>query len=351
MSKCIVCGGKFYDEPLMEMDNLPKSAQNIPNLEDLDKDKGITIKLCQCKNCGLVQIDGEPVKYYKDTIRTIGNSTTMIDMRKKQYKHLIEKYNLINKKIIEIGCGQGEFLEILKEYDVQAYGIENLEKSVMIAKKKGLNVEKNFAENEKTIIKNGPFNAFLSFNFLEHQPDPNGMLQAIYNNLTDDGVGLITVPSFEDILENDGFYEIIRDHVCYYTIDTLKFLLNKNGFEVIEDEIINGDTLSVIVSKRKKINVDRFKNNYVELGKEINDYIDKMKSKNKKVVVWGASHQGFTIISTANIKNKIECIIDSSLLKQGKYSPVSHLKIVSPEECRCTILKNDRLYNSYGSRI
>ena len=48
-------------------------------------------------------------------------------------------------------------------------------------------------------IPDAPFDVFLSFNFLEHQPDPVSMLRCMHHNLTDGGIGLITVPSFEYI--------------------------------------------------------------------------------------------------------------------------------------------------------
>ena len=77
------------------------------------------------------------------------------------------------------------------------------------------------------------------------------MLTCLYNNLTDDGVGLITVPSFEYITDHNTYYELIHDHLAYYTFDSLTYLLNQNGFIVESKEMINRDTLSVMVKKTK----------------------------------------------------------------------------------------------------
>ena len=203
---------------------------------------------------------------------------------------------------------------------------------VEIARKRGLNVSEAFVENKNTVIENGPFDVFLSFNFLEHQPDPNGMLQGIYENLKEDGMGLITVPSLEYILEYNGYYELIRDHLVYYTFDTLQFVLEKNGFEVLEQEMVNRDTLSVIVRKKQKIDVSKIKESYDVVCKEINDYVDALKKQGKKVAIWGASHQGFTLAATAKLTKKIEYIIDSAPFKQGKYAPASHIPIISPAD-------------------
>ena len=60
------------------------------------------------------------------------------------------------------------------------------------------------------------------------------MLRAIWNNLEDDAMGLITVPSFEYIMEHSSYYELIRDHIAYYTFDTLTSLMERSGFDVVE---------------------------------------------------------------------------------------------------------------------
>lgn len=179
-------------------------------------------------------------------------------------------------------------------------------------------------------MEGAPYDVFLSFNFLEHQPDPNGMLECIYNNLADDGYGLITVPSLEYILEHDSYYELMRDHIAYYSKGTLSLLLEKNGFEVLEYQTINRDTHEFIVRKRQKIKVDGLLRNYVALKKQLQDYVKAQHEKGHKVAIWGASHQSFTAISTTDIQSGIEYIIDSAPFKQWKYVPASHCLIVPP---------------------
>ena len=75
-------------------------------------------------------------------------------------------------------------------------------------------------------------------------------LRAIARNLTEEGCGLVTVPSFEYILEENSFYELIPDHLSYFTEETLTSLMARCGFDVLKKERINRDTISVIVEKR-----------------------------------------------------------------------------------------------------
>lgn len=331
MKRCICCNGSLHE--LMKIENMPASAQDIPTRDDIEADSGIEVELCVCEDCGLVQLKNDAVYYYRDVIRAGGYSTTMEELRKSQYKHFIEYASLKGKKIIEVGCGRGEFLGMLSDFPVEGYGTEHKSDLVEIAREAGLNVDEDFPESENHVFKNAPFDAFMSFNFLEHQQHPRTYLKAIYNNLVDGGYGLITVPSFEYILEQNSFYEIIPDHIAYYSFDSLTHLLNICGFEVLENEIVNRDTISVIVKKRSLPDIRGIISKKNDIAVEVLEIV-KGYAKSGKVAIWGASHQGFTLCSTTGIADYVDCIIDSAPFKQGKFAPASHIPIISPDEAR-----------------
>ena len=255
----------------------------------------------------------------------------MAELRRKQYKHLIETYHLEGRRFIEVGCGQGEFLQVLKEFPVEVHGMEHDPELVKLAKSKGIDVVQGFTETEDTVIPGGLYDVFLSFNFLEHQPDPVTMLRAIWNNLEDDAMGLVTVPSFEYIMEHSSYYELIRDHIAYYTFDTLTSLMERCGFAVLEASMVNRDTLSLVVRKRPQMETENLLDCYVNLRSEMDTYMKYLKAWNKKVCMWGASHQGFTLAATTSLGKNVEYIIDSAPFKHGKFAPASHLPIVPPD--------------------
>ena len=344
--KCIVCND--YLQNLLEFENMPSSAQQIPDKDELDKDKPFTLELCQCKGCGLVQINTEPVGYYKDVIRAGGGSSTMKNLRQEEYKRLLAIMNsngLTGKRIIEIGCGRGEFMKMWEGIDPQLeiHGIEHNPRLVKKALDDGLDVTLEFAENEEVKLGGAPYDAFVQFNFLEHQPKPLEMLKCIYNNIKDGAVGLVTVPSLEYILEHDGYYELIRDHIAYYDERTLKELFEKAKFKVIDERVVNRDTIEIIVEKAKEsmfdqsafngeyINFKPLEDNYLIIRKDFEEYINQLEETNRTIAMWGAGHQGFTLAATTEMLGKVRYIIDSAKFKQGRFAPVSHVPIVSPD--------------------
>ncbi len=345
--RCILCGRTLEGEGLMEFSGMPASAQDIPDETAVGEERGVTLHLYQCHNCGLVQFDCEPVGYYRDVIRSGGYSTTMVNLRSSQYRHLIETYGLEGKKFLEVGCGRGEFLKVLTGFPVKAYGVEHRPSLVKTAREDGLDVTEGFTETADTLLgENGPYDVFLSFNFLEHQPCPGVMLDCIYGNLAEEGMGLITVPSLEYILQYDGYYELLRDHIAYYTFDTLRYLLESHGFEVLEEEVVNRDTLSLIVRKKNRDSIQKAKprdrvagiditgitRSLGDIGRQMENLCRELEKEHKSLAVWGASHQGFTLAATTVLKEHARYIIDSAPFKQGKFAPASHLPIISPDD-------------------
>lgn len=327
--KCRVCGNSFFDRPLLCYEDMPKAAQFLPDRKSFRSDKGVALKICQCSGCGLVQLDSKPVPYYKEVIRAAGFSQEMKRFRKKQFAGLVKKYSLKNKKIIEIGCGLGEYLSIMRQARADTYGLESSAESVRQCVKHGLKVEKGFMESSVR-LKEAPFDAFFMLSFLEHLPEPNSALRGIYNNLKDDAIGLVEVPNFDMILKKNLFSEFIADHLLYFTEETLSLTLSLNGFEVIEAKQIWHDyIISAIVRKRKKMDLGVFRKQRIRLKDDIIGYLRRFPAK--QVAIWGAGHQALTLISLLNLGGKIKYVVDSAPFKQGKYTPATHLPIVSPE--------------------
>ena len=50
---------------------MPKAAQNMPDPYSVYLDRGVDLEVCQCSGCGLVQLNNEPVSYYKEVINFI----------------------------------------------------------------------------------------------------------------------------------------------------------------------------------------------------------------------------------------------------------------------------------------
>ena len=369
---CIACGHAL--SPLMTLDDMPASAQNIPAASELAEDHPLSLTLCQCPSCGLVQFDTEPVDYYRDVIRAGGGTRTMTRLRHEEYARLLtamQEHHVHGRRIVEVGCGRGEFLRMWQNLAEDPEGAAALARDqardplsgqpnaaplhlVGLEHKPSLVEEANAVADKKYRVyegfatgdvryPEGPFDAFVQFNFLEHQPDPCDMLRNIWHNLKPQALGLITVPSFEYILRYNGYYELLRDHIANYTEFTLQKLLQDCGFELLSMDLVNRDTIEAIVRKAdpdelselhysgRLIDVSTLRDSYDRLSASVNAHIDHLSESRRTMAIWGASHQGFTLAATTKLGGRVEYIIDSAPFKQGRFSPASHIPIVAPD--------------------
>lgn len=329
IGRCKVCHNLLFSKPIFELNRAPKSAQYFPIRNNIHKDRGLKLRVYQCSGCGLVQLKTKPVHYFREVIRAVGISEEMRDFRREYFKEFADRYELHDKKAIEIGCGTGEYLSIIKEFIPNSYGLEYSESSLISCKEKGLKVFKGFIEREDYEIQENPFDVFFCLSFLEHIPSPNSFLRGIWNNLADDAVGIVEVPNFDMILEKNLFSEFIVDHLFYFSKDTLNTTLRLNGFEVLKtEEIWNDYILSAEVKKLKPLDLTSFNDKLNRVVKQVDSFINSF----KKIAVWGAGHQALLVLSQIKSKRKIKYVVDSARFKQNKYTPASHIPIVSPEE-------------------
>ncbi|MDP2867129.1 MAG: methyltransferase domain-containing protein, partial [Elusimicrobiota bacterium] len=226
---CRVCGGAFFEGELLRYRNMPSSAQNFPDAASLAGETGADLTVRQCSGCGLVQLDNDPVPYYKEVIRAAAVSPVLMDLKTRQFSDFIRKYSLRGKKIIEIGCGRGEFLGLLPPLGAEACGLEYSEAAVQRCVKAGLKAYRGYPDAKMTPLAEGPFDAFLLLMFLEHMPAPNSALKALSANLKDGAVGLVEVPNFGMMVRDKLFSEFIGDHLLYFSRETFLATLNLNG--------------------------------------------------------------------------------------------------------------------------
>lgn len=332
-NRCRVCARHFPETRLLHFENMPKAAQFLPDAESLAQDKGVDLDVYQCDGCGLVQISNEPVPYYKEVVRSAAFSEEMKTFRREQFDAFVKKYALRGKKVIEIGCGRGEYLALLQEAGVEAHGVEYAEDSVHYCFDNGLRVTRGFIDSANYLLCQAPFEAFAILNFLEHCPDPNASLSGIAHNLCKGGIGLVEVPNFDMILRKNLFTEFISDHIFYFTRETLETTLRLNGFEVLEcSEVWYGYIISAVVRKRSSCNVSPFDDSQSRLKQEIDDYVRSYGGNG--VAIWGAGHQALATIALLGLAGEIKYVVDSAPFKQNKFTPVSHIPIVAPEHLK-----------------
>lgn len=330
VTRCRVCGADFFSEPLLRFQNMPKAAQFLPDAQSVLEELGVDLELCQCAGCGLAQLSNAAVPYYKEVVRAAAFSEEMKAFRLQQFAELAKRHALQGKKVLELGCGRGEYLALMQQTGMDAYGVEYSEESVAHCRANGLQASRAFVDGSGSLLEHAPFNAFFILNYLEHLPDPNASLRGVARNLADGALGFVEVPNFDMILRKNLFSEFIADHLLYFTRETLAAALNHNGFEIVEcREIWYDYILCAVVRKRRRLELSHFKSCQERLGSEIEAYLSRFGAG--KVAIWGAGHQALAVMSLTKMAGKIKYVVDSAPFKQGRFTPATHIPIVAPQ--------------------
>ena len=127
---CPSCGSRA-ERPFYEVDDVPVHQVKLVRTRDqaLNCVRG-DIRLCFCPSCGFVwngAFDSARMRYEEDYESTQAVSPTFNAFHERLARDLIERFDLHGKRVVELGCGQGEFVTMLAEMgDNQGYGFDQV---------------------------------------------------------------------------------------------------------------------------------------------------------------------------------------------------------------------------------
>ena len=204
----------------------------------------------QCKNCNLIYVNPclkeEYVKQvykhqsYSDIVKSlVGDSN---DYRRERFGK--ERVGIINhflpeqpgptRRLLDVGCATGFFLEAARESGWDVYGVEPNPYMADFAQKNGLNVRNETIE--ETTLPDSFFDAVALFELIEHVKNPLQIIEKVYQLLRQGGMVFIYTPNFDCaerlIMGTDCHFIWGSNHLSYFTVDTLCYALERVGFAV-----------------------------------------------------------------------------------------------------------------------
>ncbi|MEJ0005348.1 MAG: class I SAM-dependent methyltransferase [Steroidobacteraceae bacterium] len=263
-------------------------------------DHSIHLSVYSCRHCGFVQIP--PIleeEYYDDYLMGTTHSLQMQAYQDSQAERFVGEYGLEGKRVIEVGCGDGSFLDHLSAKGALVSGIEPSARFRTRALARGHNVEEGYISADRK-LSGGAFDGFVTRQVLEHVPDIHGFLTGIRNNLAPGAVGLIEVPSLEKALKDQRYYDFFADHVNYFSLDTLRLAVELNGFKVLEQYHDMYDEYNVVhVRVADRSDLSAVQATLFSLGSELHDLISNASAQGKRVIMWGSGGKGLSVLAAA----------------------------------------------------
>jgi ubiquinone/menaquinone biosynthesis C-methylase UbiE len=132
--------------------------------------------------------------------------------------------------ILDVGCGNCNFLEICKNKKLNAQGIDFSRKAVELARKKGFKVK--IGDSEKIPFKDNSFATITLLDVLEHVYSPRKTLDEIYRVLKINGELVIVIPNTFSIRRLLSGPDKSKEHINKFDYFTIKPFIENCGFKI-----------------------------------------------------------------------------------------------------------------------
>lgn len=311
------------------------------------------IALGFCERCGFisnVEFDPALLQYSSEYESTQSFSPTYNDFARRQAKQLIEHHNLYGKDLLDIGCGNGEFLTLLCEMGGnRGIGFDPAYKEGRVKVKKDVRVKfvkDYYSENYAGL----PVDFVYCRMTLEHIQNAAEFVSMTRRCIekTQNVSVFFQVPVVTRILRDCAFEDIYYEHCSYFSPGSLARLFRKCGFAVRRIET-DYDGQYVMIDANcsdegsaeimpQENDLDQLQSLVKEFSKKNQSKLAKWKNQieaiyfqDQKVVMWGSGSKGVAFLTTLGLKNQVEYVVDINPHRQGTYMAGTGQLVVAPD--------------------
>lgn len=311
------------------------------------------IGLAFCEDCGFIfnkAFDPALLEYSSTYESTQVFSPTFNAFSRHLAERLFNRYGLHDKTVLEIGCGNGEFLSMLcKLGDVQGIGFDPAYRD-----DRALREERGRVTFIKDYYSEKHTNYHADFicckMTLEHIYETDkfvGMVRRSIGNRLNTIV-FFQIPDVKRILKNCAFEDIYYEHCSYFSAGSLGRLFRKCAFDVkrLENDY-NGQYLMIDCLpsdgmpsaplpeendlEKLKAHVYSFNQKFKKKKLIWQERLKKIKVDRKRAVLWGSGSKAVSFLTSLDIENEINYAVDINPYRQGTYLAGNGQEIVAPE--------------------
>ena len=361
INACRVCGSEKL-LPILTLGN--QSTIDFP-----DKDGTATgvlapldLVLCGNVDCSLAQLRHtvNPDLLYRQYWYKSGINQTMRDALA-DITSSAQKLVALNKGdiVVDIGANDGTLLRSYKIDGLFTVGFEPA-KNLMDEARKGTSLIINDYFNGKSFAQNLPgekAKVITSIAMFYDLEDPNSFVRNIKNILKEKGVWINQMNNLKTMLSDNAFDNISHEHLEYYSLSSLEFLLARHDLEVFDVELnsLNGGSIRAYIAHTGDYPIDERVHNLRDSEKDLNtfipykEFVDRIKElktimfdfisakhkAGKSIYVYGASTRGNTLLQYFDLDNTmLTAAVERNPVKWGKRMAETNIPIISEDEAR-----------------
>ena len=358
INNCRTCNSKELTE-VFNLGNQKLTGVFLENEEDLQSGQ---VSLVFCEKCSLLQMKqtyNSDLMYGDSYGYRTGLNNSMVTHVQEKYKLLEKKYLNLNSVIVDIGSNDSTGLKSYDQLSHKLVGIDPTAKKFLNYYDTNITVIPNFfSANKYFEVLNRSADLVTSLSMFYDLPDPIGFAKDVETILSNNGIWHLEQSYAPTMVKNLAYDTICQEHVEFYTLKSLLFIMNSADLKIIDLSFnnINGGSIALTVAKKNSkyyeselispileieneldVNSSAYYKDFFVNSREhagmIKNLLVKLKKSGKKIFGYGASTKGNVFLQFADINSDlIDCIVEVNQDKYGKVTPGSKIPIISEKE-------------------
>jgi SAM-dependent methyltransferase len=349
--RCPSCGAASGECFYTQRGAPAHSCLLLPTLEAARRFPRGDIRLVLCGECGCIwnaAFDTRLTQYSERYEDSQAFSPRFGAFMRGLAERLIDRYQVRGKHILEIGCGKGDFLNLLCELGGNTgVGIDPAADPTLASESQNITfIVDEYSERYAHL----PADLVACRHTLEHLPNAGEFLRTMGSAAHDVGTGVayLEVPDVERVLAEGAFWDVYYEHVCYFTSESFARLAGRAGFEILSLEA-GFDSQYLMLEARPSPHPDRatpadaprdlprlaelterFAVTSAERIHEWNAILAKLRHDGRRVAVWGSGSKAVAFLSILDAGGEVDCVVDINPRKHEMYMAGTTQRIVPP---------------------
>jgi SAM-dependent methyltransferase len=315
-----------------------------------------------CLDCGLIQVaDQVPPDFFRHYVYIPSSAEAMHGHFAALADDVAERFpGSVEALTVDIGCNDGLFLSFLNAKRARTLGVDPAGNIAELARERGVEVVNEYFTPElarQIRDEHGPAAVVVTTNTFHHIGDLDPFTLGVTLLLRDDGVFIVEVPHALELVARNQFDGVYHEHVSQHTLKSFVDHFRPFGLEVFDVEALDVHGGSMRVFARRAVGrgdgspvvrewlhrehdqgllqaatYDAFRDRVVQNRDALLALLDDLKSAGRRIVGYGASARGNTLLNYHGIgPETLDYIVDRNPLKQGLYSPGMHIRVEGVE--------------------
>ena len=339
---CLACKS-VYNYPLARWDRMPLSILGLPRTKsEALTTREFVMDVRQCASCGHVfhtEFSREHVPYREGSNMVYNQGDSWSAYQDALAEEWAERYDLNGSTVVEIGCGEGLFIQRLLGRGNRCIGFEPGPDADKL-EAKGIEAYREYFQGAR-LFELRP-EAILCRHVIEHLAAPIDFLEDLAIACREADlfpVVLAETPLIEKALRHHRINDFQYEHVSYFTMSSMRTLFERAGFEVLELTPRFGDEVVTIAARPKPDTTQRLRREgALAFHASVQGQVAKVRATlrawrdgGEAVAIWGGTGRGMALMNMFGVDAElVPFVFDSDLRKAGGFVPGTGQEILAP---------------------